>query len=212
MSYHKIEQNILDLHQSGYSIRQIASTLAVTKYTVEKILKATHQTLSGLNSQTVSGSMSEYEETASEVPTDTVFRRNRPDTSSRTQEIQRDNAIEEYIKYESRTKLYRAYQEFLHEIKSFLTKDQLSENLAIHSFKNMKDKVESFANYARSLCAFCQADYKSLFIFYLIDNLNNYFQQTPQLVMADKQIKIKENTSIQLLLNTASSSDVLALR
>lgn len=218
-----IDRQILLLHQEGYSIRQIASELEITKYTVERTLKYKTQT----SIQTASDALIQTTPDDSQTPSDDA-RTGYEISSDDEQTLYSDtNAQEEPPQIEQNnapafdnrllllftlSNFRQSYVEFLRGIDNFLTDPLGSEELAISSIRSRQRYIDDFIRKAKITCGEFNQNYNSLFMSFVLDTLYMHLEQKPEMERGNRGLNFKENPRINLLLRKARSSDVFELK
>lgn len=220
MNKEDINTQVQQLHEEGYSIREIAKQTGISKSSVGRMVQQLQQPVGGTRPNAAVGTFSNA---VPKMGWDTTgTQESRAHSDENTASHLQSGAQERVLSYERllfmsfyKDSLQSSYRSFLESVDTFLDNNLVSEELALSLIKSRQGRVGEFISRARSRCSDCGVDYEELFMAYVLERLYSFFGQEAELVRISyeyriDEIKIKECPSIQLLLKQASRSEVFA--
>ncbi|MFB9863165.1 helix-turn-helix domain-containing protein [Rufibacter immobilis] len=220
MNREYINAEVQRLHGEGYSIRQIAAETGIGKSSVGRIVKAMHDnnpgTGGGTHPEVDSGTVSKpAPETGRN--TDGTYNGRKDFDKESVSPLQEDteenfSLSEEFFVSLRKQNLQIRYRVFLNSTEEFLGGNLDSEEVALFLFKSRQSRVEELINYAFNVCYECHVQYNELYMAHVLEQLYGFLGQHPELEKVGYGFKIKNSTSIRILLRGAVRLDVFEIQ
>jgi hypothetical protein len=207
------------LHEEGYSIRGIAQKVGISKSNVGRIVKGIQDSYSGTLTQPRPASAPESSGTlcgpgAEIVPnidrdaSGTLESSDKGENEAPLVEQQNNHAFEEILMWSYKQNLQSSYREFLYNMRSFLTNNLSSENLARELIQSRQKRVREFVVRARGVCLNCNVYYEGLFMAYVLEHLYFFLGQKPELENTKYGLRVEAGVVLEHFIKQVERMDV----
>lgn len=211
---------VQQLHEEGYSIRVIARETGISKSSVGRMVKEIQDSRSGKTAGTCPMPVLESPRIQAGTATEAV-----PETdwdahgtlesnenvaaAQAVPPIEHENhAFAVLMRMQRKSFLQSSYQDFLYNTRTFLTKELSNEELAHSLIESRYQRLREFIDRALRDCSECQVEYWELFMSYVLEELNSFLGQQPELDKTERGLKIKAGTMIEKFIKQVERLDI----